>query len=171
MLTGDDGRPTCYFYHKGQHIYNFEMSKHYCEEFGGSLVTIKGPKDQQNVYQMIQSGITASANSVMSILIFRYLMIGIIQLASLESSKYFHFFLNQNVWIGAKNNKWLADNFDTTLSDSYTNWQYGQPSSTDGCVVMLGDIRKENENGKWFVYDCSSKHYAVVCQKNIRQKT
>ena len=95
ILLGDNGRPTCYFYHKGQHVYDFEMSKHYCEEFGGSLVTIKGPKDQQNVYQMIQSGITASANSVMSILIFRYLMIGIvIWLASLESSKYFHFFLN-----------------------------------------------------------------------------
>ena len=51
------------------------MSKHYCEEFGGSLVTIKGPKDQENVYQMIQSGITASANSVINILLFRYLNI------------------------------------------------------------------------------------------------
>ena len=76
MLTGEDGRPTCYFYHKGQHIYDFEMSKHYCEEFGGSLVTIKGPKDQENVYQMIQSGITAGANSVMIILTFRYFIIG-----------------------------------------------------------------------------------------------
>ena len=47
------------------------MSKHYCEEFGGSLVTIKGPKDQENVFQMIQSGITASANSVMNLLEFR----------------------------------------------------------------------------------------------------
>ena len=67
MLTGDNGEPKCYFYHKGQHIYDFEMSKLYCEEFGGSLVTIKGPKDQENVFQMIQSGITANANSVMSI--------------------------------------------------------------------------------------------------------
>ena len=71
ILTGDNGRPTCYFYHKGQHIYDFEMSKDYCEEFGGLLVTIKGPKDQENVFQMIQSGITASANSVMNLLEFR----------------------------------------------------------------------------------------------------
>ena len=78
MLTGDDGRPKCYFYHKGQHMYDFEMSKHYCEEFGGSLVTIKGPKDQANVYQMIQSGITASANSVLSTLLIRYLIISMV---------------------------------------------------------------------------------------------
>ena len=76
ILTGDNGRPTCYFYHKGQHKYDFEMSKHYCEEFGGSLVTIKGPTDQENVFQMIQRGITANANSVMSILKSRYLIIG-----------------------------------------------------------------------------------------------
>ena len=71
ILTGDNGRPTCYFYHKVQHIYDFEMSKHYCEEFGGSLVTMTGPKDQENVFQMIQSGITASANSVMNLWEFR----------------------------------------------------------------------------------------------------
>ena len=84
ILTGDNGRPTCYFYHKGQHIYDFEMSKHYCEEFGGLLVTINGPKDQRNVFEMIEKGITASANSVMSILTFIYLIIGIVYLSAIS---------------------------------------------------------------------------------------
>ena len=43
------------------------MSKHYCEEFGGLLVTMTGPKDQENVFEMIHRGITASANSVMNL--------------------------------------------------------------------------------------------------------
>jgi len=30
--------------------------------------------------------------------------------------------------------------------------------------VMLGDVRKQNHNGDWFVYNCDSKHYAVICQ-------
>ena len=75
-------------------MYDFEMSKHYCEEFGGSLVTIKGPKDQANVYQMIQSGITASANSVMTILTFRYLFIFLIFVWHLLKVKAFLFFFN-----------------------------------------------------------------------------
>jgi len=69
-----------------------------------------------------------------------------------------------NVWIGAKDNKWLKTKSQVALSSGYSNWQRGQPSSLSGCVVMLGDIRKPRDNGKWFVYSCESKHYAVVCQ-------
>ena len=50
------------------------------------------------------------------------------------------------------------------MSTGYSNWQAGQPTRLSGCVVMLGDVRKTNDNGKWFVYNCDSKHYAVVCQ-------
>ncbi len=71
---------------------------------------------------------------------------------------------SQNVWIGAKDNKWLSSNKEVALSNGYTNWQVGQPSSLNGCVVMLGDVRKKSYNGEWFVYNCDSKHYAVVCQ-------
>ena len=68
LLEGDNGRSSCYVYHKGQHIYDFEESKQYCEEFGGALVTITGPKDQENVIRMISNGITANANSVICII-------------------------------------------------------------------------------------------------------
>ena len=64
LLQGDNGKSSCYIYHKGQHIYDFDASKQYCEEFGGALVTITGPKDQENVFRMISDGITANANSV-----------------------------------------------------------------------------------------------------------
>ena len=64
LLEGDDGKLSCYLYHKGRHIYDFEASKQYCEEFGGSLVTINGPKDQENAFKMIKRGITANQNSV-----------------------------------------------------------------------------------------------------------
>merc|ERR1711981_1240452 len=103
LLEGDDGKPSCYLYHKGRHIYDFEASKQYCEGFGGSLVTINGPKDQENVFQMIKSGITARKNS--------------------------------NIWIGAKDNKWLKTNSQVALSTGFSNWQDGQPSSLKGCVV------------------------------------
>ena len=119
ILTGDNGRPTCYFYHKGQHIYDFEMSKHYCEEFGGLLVTIKGPKDQENVFQMIQSGITASANSVMNLLEFRWIINGIVSwcLAALECLNYLYIFSIRmsgselkitNGWRTTLTNPWMA---------------------------------------------------------------
>ena len=64
LLQRDNGKSSCYLYHKGQHIYDFERSKQYCEEFGGALVTITGPKDQENVFRMISDGITANANSL-----------------------------------------------------------------------------------------------------------
>ena len=64
LLQGDNGQSSCYLYHKGHHIYDFETSKQYCEGFGGALVTITGPKDQGNVFRMISDGITANANSV-----------------------------------------------------------------------------------------------------------
>ena len=64
LLQGDTGESSCYLYHKGQHIYDFKASKQYCEEFGGALVTITGPKDQENALRMISDGITANANSV-----------------------------------------------------------------------------------------------------------
>ena len=64
LLEGDDGTFSCYLYHKGRHNYDFEASKKYCEKFGGDMVTITGPKDQENVFRMIKSGITANKNSV-----------------------------------------------------------------------------------------------------------
>ena len=71
VLDGDNGRTSCYLYHKGQHVYDFDASKQYCEEFGGSLVTINGPKDQENVFRMIKNGITADSNSVIQIIILK----------------------------------------------------------------------------------------------------
>ena len=68
------------------------------------------------------------------------------------------------MWLGIRDGKWINDDTDLFSSNSFTNWQLGQPSGRDHCVVMLGDIRKPQDNGKWFVYDCNSKHYAVVCQ-------
>ena len=67
ILRGDDNVPSCYLYHKGAHIYDFEASKQYCQEFGGFLATIQGPRDQENVFRMISDGITANANSVTQI--------------------------------------------------------------------------------------------------------
>ena len=66
LLEGDDGKSSCYLYHKGRHIYDFEASKKYCQKFGGNMVTISGPKDQANVFRMIKSGITANKNSVLN---------------------------------------------------------------------------------------------------------
>ena len=65
LLEGDDGKQSCYLYHKGRHIYDFEASQKYCAEFGGNLVTINGPKDQANVYRMIRNGIAPNKNSVL----------------------------------------------------------------------------------------------------------
>ena len=64
LLEGDDGKQSCYIYHKGRHIYDFEASQKYCAEFGGNLVTINGPNDQANVYRMIRNGIAPNKNSV-----------------------------------------------------------------------------------------------------------
>ena len=55
LLERDDGKKVCYLVKKfPSSRKNYDRSKTFCVSKGGVLVEIKGPKDQQNVIDMLR---------------------------------------------------------------------------------------------------------------------
>ena len=55
LLERDDGSKVCYLVKKySSSRKSYYKSKNFCESKGGVLVEIKGPKDQQNVIDMLR---------------------------------------------------------------------------------------------------------------------
>lgn len=145
----DDGSRICYFYTNfGHYNHSFDDTRKFCYEKNMTMVDIKGPKDDANVYEVIQKGGE------------RYVLLSarkpektttpptttLCYTCPLPENDYGGFF-----W---------QDGSPVT----YFNWYPGEPGDPDNqhCIQMFHD-----EGGKWRDATCHEERKAIMCQKRL----
>ena len=139
--TRDDGSSICYYFYKdnpARYSYNFEDAKLFCENKGMEMVDIKGPKDDENVYSVIESGFE------------KYVLLGARKEPPPQITNctncvpdYGQFFWPDGSLV------------------SYFDWIEGEPNlpKIQHCIQMY-----YNEGGKWRDATCHERRTAIMCQ-------
>ena len=137
----DDGSSICYYFYKDNPVrysYNFDDAKLFCEKKGMEMVDIKGPKDDENVYNVIESGFE------------KYVLLGARKVPPPQIANctncvpdYGQFFWPDGSLV------------------SYFDWIEGEPNlpKIQHCIQMY-----YNEGGKWRDATCHERRTAIMCQ-------
>ena len=145
----DDGSKICYYY------FDFGLFNHshgdttkFCYDKNMTMVDIKGPKDDANVYQVVQNGGQ------------KYVLLGARKGSTSKSTTTttacYTCPLPENDYGGF----YWQDGSKVT----YFNWVEGEPGDPENqhCIQMF-----HNEDGKWRDATCHENRNAIICQKPI----